>query len=283
MSYAITKINVDGDHWVRMAAQALVDDDGTEVTQERCNLYLWGVISAQFTKLQDLLVARVKDRKDVKDYVTELLEAGILTVYLGPEDRKDNHRYKIATIKPYKGHREEITPEVKRAMRFLRSRLIERYRAIVVQGMETDDRVSIESKKNPTGTLTISNDKDDRQTPGWWWWWDSTLKYPRKPYYVDGSQYGTLLLERTTGNKVELFATGEYQIAYQMLCGDIADNIPGVANGYGPVKCYELLKEANSTRSPLDIARQEYNLIHKQNSQTRWGEVYQLVKMLDNG
>lgn len=282
MSYGIKKINVDGDHWVRKAAEAVIADAGDEATESMAISYLWGLMSAQFTRLQDLLVVAKKDRVDTKDYMKKLLDKGILTIYLGPEDKSTIHRYQIATISPYKGSREEIDPTTKRTIGWLRNRLISKWKAIVVEGMETDDKVSIESKKNPEGTLTISNDKDDRQSPGWWWWWDSSQKYPRKPYLVDPRQYGTIMLERTTGGKVDVFATGEYMIAYQMLVGDEADNIPGVEKGYGPVKAYNFLRDKRTDMRPLEAVVQLYRDIYgDEQGMVRATEIFNLLKMLD--
>lgn len=281
MSYSITKINVDADHWVRKAAMAAIasTEDNEEITESRCYIYLWGLMSAQFSRLQELLVSK-KDRIETKEYILYLLNKGALSIYLGPHDRMDNFRYKVATIQPYKGNREELNPVQKKCMKWLRERLIDKWKAIVVEGMETDDRVSIESNKDPMHTLTISNDKDDRQTPGWHWWWESNLSYCRKPYYVDPDEWGVLMLEKNTGGKTELFATGRYQIAYQMLTGDGIDNIPAVARGYGPVKCYEILKKSHGDCPPEVITKQIYiDIYGEKEGQRRFEEVEQLVRM----
>jgi hypothetical protein len=77
----------------------------------------------------------------------------------------DNFRYKLATIKPYKGDR----PPPPVHYQVLRDYLTERWGANVISGMEADDKVSIRGRQlNSDGVpwVLATIDKDLDQVPG---------------------------------------------------------------------------------------------------------------------
>lgn len=75
-----------------------------------------------------------------------------------------NYRYDIATIAPYKGNRVNKKP---RYYNELREYAVQKWGAVVVEGMEADDAVSIEQwKHKDKSTVLVGIDKDLRNTPG---------------------------------------------------------------------------------------------------------------------
>jgi hypothetical protein len=131
-------------------------------------------------------------------------------------DGPGNFRDKIATIKPYKGTRTERKPKY---FREIKEYLIERWNAIEVHAIETDDAIGIEQYDNPDKyTVIVSTDKDMDTIPGWHYNW-----------VKDNLYYQSL-------NEANLF------LMWQMLVGDTADNVPGI-DGIGPVKATKLLND----------------------------------------
>lgn len=90
------------------------------------------------------------------------LPHGSLEVYL---TGKDNFRYDIATIQPYKGNR----VNVKRPYweKEIRQFLVDNWGAVVVDGEEADDAVAISGTYNYPNCVIVSADKDLDNVPGW--------------------------------------------------------------------------------------------------------------------
>lgn len=74
-----------------------------------------------------------------------------------------NFRDKIAKVKPYKGNRDKPRPVHYKA---IREYLVSNYKAIVVDGMEADDMLSILSWKSGNNDTIATIDKDLDQIPG---------------------------------------------------------------------------------------------------------------------
>lgn len=138
-----------------------------------------------------------------------------------------NFRKDIATIKPYKGHRPE---EKSRWWAALRHELITNCNAIVVEGMEADDAVSIEQykdfyKSKSTAmadgpcieeyleTVILSRDKDLSMVPGWHYGWEAGYCKEKPLWYqneTDGLRcfYKQCLTGDSTDNILGLFGVG---------------------------------------------------------------------------
>lgn len=86
----------------------------------------------------------------------------------------------------------------------IRQYLVDKWGAIIVDGEETDDRVSILQCTMETDTCIVSIDKDLLNTPGWHYNYDSELYR-----FIDPAQ-------------------AMLNFARQMLTGDSTDNIPGL-------------------------------------------------------
>lgn len=142
--------------------------------------------------------------------------------YLTSQD-KSNFRYKIATIKPYKDHRQKR--EKPYWYQDVYDYLAKDRKGIVVHDMEADDSLSIaqwenlrdvmksaRGKKDLKGnadTIICTRDKDLLMVPGWHYGWESFNQKEKEPFWVAPTQ-------------------GIRSFYKQMLLGDVADNIPGL-------------------------------------------------------
>lgn len=127
---------------------------------------------------------------------------------------KDNFREKLATIQPYKGNRSPFSKP--RHYSNIRKWLVERYKAMVVDGQEADDEVGIVATELGKDGMIISQDKDLDTVPGLHYNWVKDERYD--------------ISERQ----------GLKNFYTQMLVGDRVDNIPGL-QGVGPKTAEKLL------------------------------------------
>lgn len=208
-------------------------------------------------------------------WAQEWEEEGKFKTYLGSQDRS-NFRYSIAKILPYKGQRTGDRPY---HFDRLRDHLFKEWNAEEVYGMEADDKISIEAAKHPGKTLINHMDKDLWQIPNAWHaWHDGSSIYNRRMLYVDNP--GFISLERTNSGTLQVFATGQYMIAYQLLAGDTSDNIPSVAKGFGPAQIYELLKDHRTEAELFAAVKNKYYEVHGVKGQDRYEEIKRLVTLL---
>lgn len=144
---------------------------------------------------------------------------------------KNNFRYDIAKTVPYKGNRKDS----KKPKHYdaLRSHMVKRLGAVIVDGQEADDEVAIRMTKEPDQYMLVGVDKDLRQIPGWH---HNPVKAQTE--YID---------------EFEAYKS----FALQMLTGDRVDNIPGL-QGIGPVKAAKALKEAKTKEELLQEVWKQY-------------------------
>ena len=109
----------------------------------------------------------------------------------------DNFRYSIYPL--YKANRTQPKP---RHLEAVREHLIKYHNAQIVNGMETDDRLGIESTRYGLSSVVCSFDKDMLQLPGYHYNWRRQSELFVSPYDGLRSFYA------------------------QVLAGDGADNIP---------------------------------------------------------
>ena len=120
-------------------------------------------------------------RTMVDDRIKQILEATSATSHkLYLTDSSSNFRMELATIKPYKGHRNQEKPYHWNA---IRQHLIDNWDAEVQYGIEADDRLGIEQCLEAfkrgiggdevpyAGTVICSRDKDLNMIPGWHYVW----------------------------------------------------------------------------------------------------------------
>ena len=170
------------------------------------------------------------------------LQCADTQMIVGPPSGTKIFRHRIAKTQPYKGHR---NPEDRPAnLPNCYNYLLDKYKAIVADDMETDDLLGImqcDWELGPTVIATI--DKDLMMIPGY-------------IYNIDGKYItrsfdpGKLWLEKTKSNKLVLRGCGFKWFAAQMLLGDREDNIPKPVKGYGPKKVNEVLKNIHT---PADM------------------------------
>ncbi len=167
---------------------------------------------------------------------------------------KGNFRHALATIKPYKGNRSDR--EKPFHLNNIKTYLISRYDAEVVDGMEADDALAIAQTASEEGTTVIcSIDKDLLQVPGLHYNW-------RKEELTEVDPL-----------------TAWYNLYTQALCGDPADNIPGV-DGVGPKRAASLLEGAESKKELDILVKDVYESKYGEDWYTRFAEAMMLLHLV---
>lgn len=126
-----------------------------------------------------------------------------------------NFRDRIATIRPYKGNRDQSHKPV--YMQEIREYLVRQWGAQVIYGYEADDEVSILLTELGDDCVVCGIDKDLLQVPGW--------------HYVPGK-----------GFKQISESEGLLRFYAQVLAGDSTDNVPGCWK-MGRKSAVQLVKE----------------------------------------
>ena len=201
-----------------------------------------------------LVQARIQGRIDK---IKEATGADSYQLYLTTDD-KSNFRYKIATIRPYKGNRPSEKPHY---YHHIRNFLVDQRGAQEVSGMEADDALSIKQWKDyraayessslnnwqpylpqflqpRSKTVICSRDKDLDMVPGWHYNWGAGNQKEKPMWWQDE-------------------INGLRSFYSQLLTGDSVDNIPGL---YGVGKNSKVLDKLGSCSTELDM----YNLVYSQ-------------------
>jgi len=193
----------------------------------------------------------------VKVFMNGVLEATDAQYYKAYLTGKGNFREEVATILPYKGNRKAPKPVHYQA---IRDYLVEHWDAEVIEGMEADDKLSIEqSKATKLGidppemgwpadeikrTVICSKDKDLLNTPGWHYNWAKD----DKPHWVGD--------EEATYNFYKQLLTGDLDTDNIMGCGSYQTLVYKSGKkkgqehqrrvGIGPKKASKLLEDCNT-------------------------------------
>jgi hypothetical protein len=173
-------------------------------------------------KLAKNLLLRIKEQSGCDE----------MRVYLGGTG---NFRIPIATIKPYKGNRAQPKPLHFEA---LKEYLVGKWGAELVDGMEAEDRVSIEATKDPENSVMVHIDKDVNNTAGMHYNWRSDRMYTVTDVEATHSFYN------------------------QVLMGDSTDNIGGVP-GIGKVKAEKILHGITDELALYRACLKEYSKVFK--------------------
>jgi hypothetical protein len=184
----------------------------------------------------------------IKNKLNEIIEHSQCDTYQVYVEGKGNFRESIAYTKGYKANRtSDKPPSFDEAKQYM----VDVWNAELVEGMETDDMVSILLYQDYLCTMggdapsvvLSSPDKDLNNTPGWHY-------RPR-----------TKELEWITENQADR------HFAFQLLTGDGVDNIPGLplvasstrmkyglrkAKGCGKVSARGILEESKATGNALE-------------------------------
>lgn len=192
--------------------------------------------------------------------ILEAVKADEYMIYLSSPEIQ-TWRMEAATIKPYKGHRDD--KEKPAYWELIRSNLAIHYPCEIVEFMEADDALSIEQyqdlKVNPTkdvaNTVICSRDKDLNMVPGFHYAWACGKSPERELWWQD-----------------ELGGLREFY--KQVLMGDVTDNIPGL---FGVGEKSALVKKL----ADMESEREMFNHVFKC-YQDRFGSYAQQF-LIENG
>lgn len=185
--------------------------------------------------------------KTVLENVTDKFNDG----YIAYIQDGRHFRYDLATIKPYKGnrdnsHKPKYYDEIK-------DYLLHRWAAVPVREIETDDAIGIEQfLRTDKYSVIVSTDKDMDTIPGWHYNW------------VKGELYYQSLNEANLA------------VFYQMLTGDTVDNVQGIY-GMGPKKSGKVLEDNGRD---LDRVRNAVQEIYKATYGDEWEKYYHEIGTL---
>ena len=196
---------------------------------------------------------------------------------------KDNFRFDIATVKPYKGNRQTEKPFY---LESTRKYLQVRHNAIMVNGMEADDALAITAKKlGYENTIIASRDKDLKQVPCTHFSWECYNQPQWGPELV--TEIGDIeieledkLLKSGLPSKAvkKISGTGLKWFYTQCITGDSTDNIPGL-EGKGAALAYELLKDTTTEIEMFQRVMQAYTEKYAENAAERLLEQGRLLWM----
>lgn len=195
----------------------------------------------------DYLAYALNNTRTVMEAMLERFSPQYIAYIQGP----GNFREAIATLKPYKGNRDNLHKP--KYYREVKDYLTDKWKAVVVEGMETDDALSIEQFKHPDkSTVIVSTDKDMWHCPGWNYnWVRCELKYQ-------------------TLREANLFHT------WQLMVGDTVDNIPGCWK-VGPKTADKIIAECGEDLSKVMLRVHE---LYQKQYGDMWKEALQEVSDL---
>ena len=175
---------------------------------------------------------------------------------------KDNFRYDIATVKPYKGNR-----SAKPKPFYLEStrKLLESYGAVVCDGMEADDMLAVRAREMEYKDCCIcSRDKDLRMVPCMQYSWEVGLQPEWGPELVDtlGELHfrfsDKILKNGEKSNAIKkVWGTGLKWFYAQLIIGDSTDNISGL-EGKGGGLVHQVIHPCTSEEELFTAAFSAY-------------------------
>lgn len=184
-------------------------------------------------------------------------------LYLTSND-KSNYRFKLATLKEYKGNRKNS----KKPFHYdsIREYIMKYWDGQMVYDQEADDAMGIAQMKSKGSTIIASIDKDVNMIP------DYHYDIDTEEIYI-ATDPGELFL---TDKRNKIFGRGLKWFYAQILLGDTADNIPGIP-GYGPVNTYNKLQPLETELEFLDTVKGVYKAHYKDKSTIALREVMNLL------
>lgn len=198
---------------------------------------------------------------EIKRLVGDLIK-GVITAtkadtYICPLSGKGNFRHDIAKQEPYKGNRD---PNSTRPYHYdtVGDYIRDFHPCIVVDGIEADDWLGIEQRKDPANTIIATRDKDMGTVFGWHYRWACGDKQPERPLHW-----------------ITEYEAKEF-FFHQMLTGDSTDNIMGCGQrlevmwggkpqmrrkGVGAKGADKLLLACSTVQEMYDTVKVEYEKI----------------------
>ena len=236
-------------------------------------LYEIGFAAQQKTETGIIL----KPVEEVNDMMDMRIEEICSAVYATEPPKlfitgKGNFRYEVAKSREYKGNRKQLKPHY---YNYLKKYLVAKWNAIIVDGMEADDALTIEQTKRlkQRDTIICSRDKDLKQCPGYHYTWECGKQGSWGPAWVD--EIGSLTLK---GPK-KLIGTGSLFFYSQLLTGDSTDTYDGL-QGCGPIRAYEILSGAESELDMYNRVLEAYKNKYGEDAEARLYEQAQLAFMI---
>ena len=163
-------------------------------------------------------------RKGIKDMLTDIMKYNESDKLMIAVKGRDNFRNQL--YPSYKANRQEQPDDMKKALNYGHKYMVDMYGAIMADGMEADDLVSIwahECIANEQEYVIAGIDKDLLQIPG------AHYNFNKNTHrIVDEDE-------------------AHYLLMLQCLTGDSTDNIPGI-KGIGPKKAERILKNVPTRR-----------------------------------
>ena len=282
--YMRRKALIDGDLLVHEVAVLGQYYEEADVEKEH-------LLFRHFNYLEEVLTTRIEEICEAAGCDNEPI------IYL---TGKNNFRYDVATVKPYKGNRTKEKPVHFNNVKWY---LISRYNAIIVDGMEADDALATaqmsdywnlygskdntEQHSRVCKTVICTRDKDLRQVPGFHYGWEVGNQPEYKLRFVD--EIGTLeptwkegvsaKTGKPTKSLKKLTGTGLKWFYTQTLTGDTTDNIPGLP-GCGNGRALELLEECTTEAEMFKAVLDEYMSKYGEEFEERLLEQARLVWMV---
>lgn len=168
-----------------------------------------------------------------------------------------NFRDKVAVTKLYKGNRTKPKPfHYKNARAYIMSLP----NAVMVEGMEADDAMSIEQTnavkfyKAEYQTVICTRDKDLRMVPGLHYGWEHGLQPEFFLQEVD--ELGAISYD---SKKNKISGTGMLFFYSQLITGDTVDNIPGLPKK-GPKAAWVALEGKQTSEEAFSAVVESYKL-----------------------
>ncbi len=231
------------------------------------------------------------------DEVTPLAKGRVLAIIMGSQvgswigwlTRGRHYRYKMATLLPYKGHREGAPRD---NVDLLKDMLHDDLGGIWCSGREADDALATHQwsdisevgsnlgwdddiLREYTGTVIATRDKDLETVPGWHFkWWLRGGKDRNKEVVPE---------ERRLVEKGEVYWVTWIEALRnfyaQCLTGDTSDNIPGLYN-VGPKSTWlNQLKEIDKEQDMYDHVLDKYTKYYRSYGKSFLDEVAGLLHM----
>jgi hypothetical protein len=156
---------------------------------------------------------------------------------------KPNFRFDVAKQKEYKGTRKQEKPF---HYNNIREYMLANYECVISEGMEADDMICVELRRNgdKLSVICCSRDKDLRTVAGMHFGWECGKQPQFGPQRVDEIGSITLKTHTAKDGKVtySIKGVGLKFFYSQVITGDSVDNIPGLRGG-GPVLAFNALND----------------------------------------
>ena len=189
--------------------------------------------------------------------------AEFVEVHLTPRGCTKCRRADYPTVKPYQGQRTGPKPPLLHPLR----EAIETYEwpdnwaVYSWRDREADDGMIMHGLRHGVNGITSSADKDLRLTPGPYW------EINEGRLDIIDNRFGWIKQYRTEGGTLKIIGHGTKFYWAQMLMGDSADNVQGIAryNGAlcGPAAAWNILKDVHDESEAANLVLRAYAKIQQ--------------------